>query len=341
MSKPIAISIKCKVGELLKPGFLGINIGKYTFSPLPSESTDNFKTELLLNFKDEWGEGQQGSNPKKEGEIILAWLSVILRQKVKLSSLRLNNVDIPNKNEETISFDSQIDFPEKINELYNKLKSLPFSKNDNLLERYVRACECYQEALLLSTSNQTISFFLFVVCTECLSNKNYDFYQYLMKELSTKDEISKKEIEGVYNNFIKEYGLKNNFIQFVLSNFDEWKTDFSEEEFRNLLSSIYKIRSMFTHKGENLKKYIELIDTRLKSKSVFTKIGNKNVEFPGLNYFSDIVRKVLINFLDNQSISDIDNIPKLAFKEGIVNLIATNQIKKGHLVMGNSIKHRK
>jgi len=338
---PIKVSIKCKIGESLKPGFDGINIGKYIFSPLPSEPQNSFKTELLLTFKDNLEEGQQGSNPEKEGEIILAWLSVILRQKVKLSSLRLNNINISHTNKGNISFETPIDFPEKINELYDKLKSLPFTEGDNLLERYTRACEIYQEALMLSSIHPRVSFFLFVVCIECLSNRNYDFYQYLMSKLSTKKNINKKEITNIHDEFIGEYGLKNNFIEFVLSNFGDWNKEFKEEEFRNLLSSIYKIRSMFTHKGENIQKYISLVDKKLKSKSIFTKIGNNEIEFPGLNYFSDIVRKVLINFLDKQSILDVDNIPKLALREGVVNLIATNPIKKGHLVMSNSIKYRK
>ena len=161
-----------------------------------------------------------------------------------------------------------------------------------------------------------------------------------MKGLSTKEEISKKEIEVVHKKFIKEYGLKKKFIQVILSNFEEWKTDFSEKEFKDLLSSIYNIRSMFTHKGENLKKYVELVDTQLKSKSVFIKIRDKNVEFPGLKYLSMLVRTVLISFLEKQEASNCDNIPKLALKEGIVNLIANEPIQ-GSFVTKNQIRYRK
>ncbi len=339
MNKSINVSIKCRIGESLKPGFSGIQIGKYALSPLPFEPIGDFKSELLLNFEDKWDEGQLGSNPEREGEIILAWLSVVLRQKLKVASSRLNNVQIPHYGKEIIIFESPIIFPENFSDLYAKFKSL---SSDNLLEKYVRACECYQEALFVSTSNPTISFFLFVVCIECLSNKDYDFYQYLMKELSTKNKISKEGISEIYKKFIEEYGLKNNFIQFVLSNFNDWRSDFSEEEFRNLLSSIYKIRSVFTHKGEDLKKYIRLVDGSLKSKSVFTKIGNSKLEFPGLNYLSNIVRTVLINFLKKQETSDVDNIPELALKDSIVNLeVADSEtIKKGELVFKNKIKYR-
>lgn len=342
MSKSVQISIKCKLGESLKPGFEGINLGKYTFSPLPSESLDGFKTELLLNFEDKWTEEQQGSNPEKEGEIILSWLSMILRQKLKVSSSRLNNVQMSSSKTEIIVFESPIDFPNNISDLYTKFKSLPL---DDLLKRYVRACECYQEALLVSTSNPTISFFLFVVCIECLSNKDDDFHQYLMKEISTKEEVSKKEIEDIHDKFIDECGLKRNFIQFILSNYDEWKVDFSEKEFRELLSSIYEIRSLFTHKGENLEKYIKLVDSSFKSKTVFTKIRDKKLEFPGLDYLSNIVRTVLINFLAKEKTSETDNIPELALKEGLVNLALTETaqketIQKGSFVTKNQIKCR-
>lgn len=338
MNKNIQTAIKCRLGKSLKPDFSEVNIGKYSFSPLPSEISEGFETELLLNFEDKWKEGQEGSNPGREGEIILSWLSMVLRQKLKVCSSRLNNVQIPNYNKEIIIFESLINFPDNLSELYIKLKSLPM----NLLDKYVRACECYQEALLVSNSNPTISFFLFVVSVECLSNKDNDFYGYLMKELSEEREISKEKIENVYKKFKEEYGLKTNFIDFILSNFEEWKKDFSEEDFIKLLSSIYNIRSLFTHEGENLEKYIKLIDCSLKSKSISTKIGNKDLEFPGLNYLSDIIRVVLINFLAKQKVSEQDNIPELALKDSLVNLkVADDEtIKKGEFVLKSKIKHR-
>ncbi len=340
MNKTIQVSMKCRLGEPLRPGFSEMKIGKYVFSPLPSESLDDFKTEVLLTFEDKWKEGQQVSNPKKEGEIIISWLSTILRQKLKVGSFMLNNLQSPKSNKQFITFESPTNFPGNLSDLYKKFKSLPLE----LLERYVRACECYQEALLVSTSNPSISFFLFVVCIECLSNKNYDFYQYLMKELSTKNEIPKKEISEIYKKFIEEYGAKSNFIKFVLSNFNEWKTEFTEEDFRKLLSSIYDIRSLFTHEGQDFAKHINLIDS-LKSKTVFTNIKDKKLEFPGLNYLSYFVRKVLINFLEKQQILDVDNIPELALKDSIVNLdlkeeMQKETIPKGSLITKNQIKYR-
>jgi hypothetical protein len=338
MNQSIQTVIKCKLGKSLKPDFSGVNIGKYSFSPLPSEISEGFETELLLNFEDKWKEGQEGSNPEREGEIILSWLSMVLRQKLKVCSSRLNNVQIPTNNKEIILFESLINFPDNISELYIKLKSLPI----DLLDKYVRACECYQEALLVSNNNPTISFFLFVVSVECLSNKDNDFYGYLTKELSKEKEISKEEIEKVYKKFKEEYGLKTNFIEFILSNFDEWKKEFSEEDFRKLLSSIYNIRSLFTHEGENLEKYIKLIDCSLKSKSISTKIGNKDLEFPGLTYLSNVIRVVLINFLAKQEVSQQDNIPELALKDSLVNLKVADEetIKKGEFVFKSKIKHR-
>ncbi len=166
-----------------------------------------------------------------------------------------------------------------------------------------------------------------------------------MKEMSAKEEVSKKEINNIYNKFNSEYSINKNFIQFILSNFDGWKADFSEKEFKELLSSIYKIRSFFTHKGENLNRYIQLIDGRLKSKSVFTKIRDKELEFPGLEYLSRIIRTVLINFLEKQEHLDEDNISKLASEDSKVNLVLTESmqkeaIQKGSIVTKNQIKHR-
>ncbi len=336
----IDLSIKCKIGESLTPGFNGISFGKYTISPLPSKPQNNFKSELLLTFKDNWNEDQLISNPEKEGEIILTWLSVILNQKIRLDSTRLNNTDILSENKENIFFETQVNFPDEINELYNKLKSLTLTEENNLLEKYVRSCEIYQEALMLSNTLPHFSFFLFVICIECLSNKDYNFYEYLINSMPNKQNVLKEEIQDIYTKFNEDYGLKNNFIQFILSNFEEWKSEFNENEFRNLLASIYKIRSRFTHEGDGMQQYLKLV-SGIKSKSVFTKIKNKEIEIIGLDYFSKIVRSALINFLDKQPVLEIDNIPKLALKESSVNLISTAQINRGQIVTSNLIKHRK
>jgi tetratricopeptide (TPR) repeat protein len=331
--------MKCDMGEILKDGFSGITFGKYALSPLPTKSKDEFKTELLLNFIDVWKEGQSGSNPEKEGEIILSWLSLILRQKIKVNSVRLNEVSISNPNQIKIFFDSPIIFPENLYNLYTKFKSLPL----DLLERYLRACECYQQALLTSNNNPSVSFFLLVVSVECLSNKEQDFYEYLIKKFDGKKEISKEEINKIYDLFIEEYGIKKNFINFIMSHYENWNGQISEEEFKKFLSSIYDIRSSFTHKGENLEKYIKFVDNTLKSKSVFTTIKDKKVEFPGLNYLTEIVQKVLIDFLEKQKNSDQDNIPQLALNESLINLEVDDKssIKKGSFVFTNQIKHRK
>ncbi len=316
MNKSIKVSMKCDVGESLKAGFSEITFGKYTLSPLPTKSKDEFKTELLLNFIDKWKDEQTGSNPEKEGEIILSWLSLILRQKVKVNSVRLNEISISNPDQENIIFDSPIRFPENLHDLYSRFKSLPL----DLLERYLRACECYQQALLTSNNNPSISFFLLVVCVECLSNKEQNFYEHLIKKLDNKNEISKQEIKNLHESFVKEYGIKKNFINFIMSRYGDWNGQFSEEEFKKFLSSVYDIRSSFTHKGENLEKYIKFVDNTLKSKSVFTTIKDKKVEFPGLNYLAEIVQKVLINFLEKQESSECDNLPQLALNESLINL---------------------
>src|SRR3989344_663938 len=327
MTRSIKVSTKFRLGEVLRQDFSEINLGKYTLHRSPNEHLGSLKTELLLNFIDDW----------KEGQIVLSWLSTILKQKLKVISSSLNDLQFHNKSRQTITFKSPIDFPNNILELYNKFKSLPLE----ILERYARACECYQEALLVSDNNPTISFFLFVVCVECMSNRSYNFYEYLMRELAEKNEISKKEIGEIYNKFNKEHGSKKSFIEFILFNFEEWKEEFNKEDFIKLLSSIYDIRSLFTHEGEDLTKHIELIDN-LKSKTIFTNIKDKKLEFPALNYLSEIVREVLINFIERQQDSDADNIPELALKDSLVNLdlIKDEAIKKGSFIFKNQIKHR-
>ena len=293
----------------------------------------------MLDFIDKWKDEQTGSNPEKEGEIILSWLSLILTQKVKLNSVRLNEVSISDTNQGNIIFNSPIIFPENLSDLYTKFKSLSLE----VLERYLRACECYQQSLLTSSNNPSVSFFLLVVSIECLTNKEQDFHEYLIKELDEKNEVSKQEINKIHESFITEYGIKKNFINFIMSHYSGWNSQFSEEEFKKFLSSVYDIRSSFTHKGENLEKYIKFVDNTLKSKSVFTTIGDKKIEFPGLNYLTEIVQRVLINFLEKQESSECDNIPQLALNESLIHLEVDDKssIKKGSFVFTNQIKHRK
>src|SRR3989344_4218086 len=220
MVESIKVSMKCDVGESLKAGFSGITFGKYTLSPLPSKSDNEFKTQLLLDFIDKWKDEQTGSNPEKEGEIILSWLSLILTQKVKLNSVRLNEVSISDTNQGNIIFNSPIIFPENLSDLYTKFKSLSLE----VLERYLRACECYQQSLLTSSNNPSVSFFLLVVSIECLTNKEQDFHEYLIKELDEKNEVSKQEINKIHESFITEYGIKKNFINFIMSHYSGWDT---------------------------------------------------------------------------------------------------------------------
>ena len=61
-----------------------------------------------------------------------------------------------------------------------------------------------------------------------------------------------------------------------------------------------------------------------------------------MNYLSEIVREVLINFIERQQDSDADNIPELALKDSLVNLdlIKDEAIKKGSFIFKNQIKHR-
>ena len=336
----IKVDLKFKIGGQLKPGFDNINMGKYSIFQLPSQKQGEFKSELLLKFKDEWEEGQEYSNPEKEGEIILSWLSVVLRQKIKPDAVMMNHVGHQKIDGEKISFNNIVEFPNNMLELYNKLKSLPY----NLLEKYIRACEVYQEALLLSNYNSNISFFLFIVCIECLSGKNQTFYDYLTSEMKklNKKEISTNEIKDFSDKFNEEYGLKKNFIKFIVNYFKEWDNGFSsEEEFKDFLSSIYNLRSKFTHEGENLEKYTDIAD-RTGVKSVYTKEeGKKEKEIVGLNYLSKIVKEVLINFLNEQPLLEGDNIPKLASSYGTANLIAVGNIIKGQEITKDFFKHRK
>lgn len=334
---PWEVSIKIRTSGALKSGFKGLTFSRYQLMPLPSNTDSDFRGELLLNFKGD----RIPSHLVGEGKIISAWLSVLLKQKIIVDASRLNNINISKTKTENISFETECTFPENIEELYNKFKSLPLAEKDSLLEKYSRACKVYQEAIILSNVYPTLSFFLLVTAIECVSTPDREFYAYLLKEMGSREDITKEEVDTIYCEYNTKYGIKNSFIEFILKNYDEWKDEFSEEEFRDLLGTAYKIRSNFTHKGKNIEEYIRVIDTIIRGKTVSRKVGNKKVEVLGLNYFSEIVRKVLIKFLDGQPDLGCDNIPELALQDITMELVATTDIKGGEVVTADKIKYRK
>jgi len=339
MSEEVDISIKCKIEKNLNP-FEKITFGKYTLFRLPSNPQDKFYTELILNFKDKIQEGEIRSNPEEEGQIILSWLSIILQQKIIIDSVMMNNVNLPRINKQLIFYEKDTISSEEINKLYSYLTSLPLDE-EKTMERYIRACEIYNSALTLSDVYPEVSFLLFVTAIECLSNKNSNFYKYLMKN-AISENISREEINRLYSEFNKENGDLSNFISFIFNYFDDWKEIFTKEEFTALLKTIYEIRSSFVHGGEGKKDYLLLVST-LNCKCISAKMENKEVEIPGLDYLNKVINKILVNFLSKYSNLDLDNIKKLALQRGIVNLCVDESFgcKKGDFIFRSNIKHRK
>ena len=315
-SEKFKVRVLCETSEQIDPLLDGMCLDNgYKITILSSQLTGEFKGQFLLSFDFNWLCDETTCDVKLLSKRIVPWLSTILGQKLRIESIRINGKDIPYGNPESIIFKSQTDLlPDEIHNLYARFISMPIAENNNLLEQYIKACELYQNAVLLSASHPNISFFLFVVSVECLSEKNCDL---------------------------------NNFIDFIISNYEEWKFHFPEEEFRILLSSIYHIKSSFTHKGENINKYIILVDQKLKSKSAFTYIDDTFIEFPGLNYLNHIVRNVLLNFLRKQEIVmhegkvRIDNLTPVVRKDSIAELVPTKAINAGDTVCSDAIKHRK
>lgn len=178
--------------------------------------------------------------------------------------------------------------------------------------QFLRACEVYRLSLNISSWNKTISFFLLCVTIECLSNK-----------LS----------EG--------RGKCDKFITFILKNLQE-KGDFkTESEWHEILKEIYeRHRSGFVHGGKLVPEASNLAD-RHNRVYVTNIIDGKYIKTPGFKWFSTIVQKTLIGFLNSITITDespSDHFKELSLEYGTVFLKAKRPIKPGHVVTQDDVE---
>lgn len=214
------IKVIFKTSHRIHPKFGSIFIGKYLVEPIPSKELTPCpaSNRYLLRFKDEMRKGESGSQPQTEAIFFLAYLSLILGSQLHVESLMVNSVNVSFS--ESLSYADHHTTLEQLPDLdflVNKFKG----KKLEIARQFLRACEVYRTALNLMGENNTLSFFLFTIAIECLSNK-----------------VGKGE------------GTCDKFINFILNYIADKDSPPTEQDWIELLKEIYyRHRSGFTHWG--------------------------------------------------------------------------------------------
>ena len=75
------------------PESVSVEFDPYRVTTVPNSDG----REAVLEFKDEWIQGQIASNPIQEGTLILSWLSVLLKSRFAVKAEEINGISVESK----------------------------------------------------------------------------------------------------------------------------------------------------------------------------------------------------------------------------------------------------
>lgn len=295
--------------KALDPRSKEVTFGKYRLRSVPTakESLDDTHQSCILEFQDSWKEGQVSSNPVKEGDYILAFLSLVNGMKVEFNSSKLNNVQVTLRSRRPSFLSGTIDSSVDVGELCKKLESL----DRDLLRQYLRSCSAYRTALSLIEDNPTLSFFLLVTAIEAVSNKvmrtgdqKKDFVNFILKYLpkSFEDELGSKELLLL------------------------------------LIDEAYTTRCVFTHGGTEISTGTLTAD-HVKKNYVKHLVKDKEVYSPSLSWFARVVQTTLMQFIRDRKTGEghVSILSELANEEAIIYMRAARKLEAGQVVTTNDV----
>ena len=298
----------------IHPKFGNIIIGKYTIEPLPTNLSDlaESKIKFLLRFEDTVKPDDDRSNPIIEAQMFLSFFSLLIGSKLNIDSTMINDI----KNEDPAlytdvynEYKTQIEYIPDFSLLYKKFESMEY----DIAKQLLRACDVYRSAVNLIETNTTLSFFLFCIAIECLSNK-----------------VSSKS------------GMQEKFADFILTYLPNKSDLNSEENWRKMLKEIYyNHRSGFTHGGKTIPDAVKMADKhdRIYVKNV---IDGKEVLTPGLKWFERIVRNCLVGYLLNIELKNdddyIDHFKDISLESNVVHLKIKKDMNAGRIVTENDVE---
>jgi hypothetical protein len=286
------------------PRLKEVTFDKYKLRSVPTakESLADTHEGLILEFQDLWKKGQVSSNPEREGDHVLSFLSLVHAMKVEFNSFKLNNVQVTLRSGRSSFLNGKMDSSIDLGELCRKLESL----DQDLLRQYLRGCSAYRTALLLIEDNPTLSFFLLVTAIEAVSNK-------VMRSGSQRKNFAKFILKYLPKSFEGELGSKGILLL--------------------LIDEAYTMRSAFTHGGSEIS-IGTLSADHVQRKYVKHIVKGKEICSPSLSWFAGVVQTVLLKFLLDQETGDEHEsiLSDLAREEGIITVRAARDVKAGQLV---------
>jgi len=256
-----------------------------------------------------------GSHPEEEANILCNVLALVLEARVSRSGLRINGVDLPAGEQDTLHehFRGTLE-PILIDECLGRLLTLPI----DLARQFVRACRSYASALEFIPSDPTFAFFLLVVALECLSSQDAVIP-------SAELEIDSKKCER--------------FCEFVRRNLPEAAKGVDERDAvlltELLKNTYYSHRSAFVHGGKEVSAASLMAD---KAGSSYFKhsTDGRETKTPGLVWFARLVRSTLIGYLQSLSLTanrrDDNLLASLAFERALLNIRVTRDIEAHRFV---------
>ena len=298
----------------IHPKFGNIVIGKYTIEPLPTNLSDlaESKIKFLLRFEDNIKPNDNRSNPIAEAQMFLSFFSLLIGSKLNIDSTMINDIKIEDPALYTdvySEYKTRIESIPDFSLLYKKFESMEY----DIAKQLLRACDVYRSAVNLIETNTTLSFFLFCIAIECLSNK-----------------VSSKS------------GMQEKFADFILTYLPNKSDLNSEENWRKMLKEIYyNHRSGFTHGGKTIPDAVKMADKhdRIYVKNV---IDGKEVLTPGLKWFERIVRNCLIGYLLNIELKKdndhIDHFKNISLESNTVYLKIKKQMMAGSVVTEKDVE---
>jgi len=266
--------------------------------------------QAILEFKDQWAEGQQASHPVQEGKLLLSWLAVVLRSRLSVEAAEIGNVSSPPERPYK-QFLGPIEPPADIQELFDRLCGL----DDKLFRTYLRACDLYHLATQVMDDRPSLANFLLVSSIECLGTivtPGDGFGQSFLK-------------------FVRTYCPKT-----VLGE------RMSDAEWNGLLSKIYEYRSQYAHGGKDVPVAALLAD-KLGLPWVKHFVGGKEEPAPSVSWFESVVHASLVQFLRAVQAGPPperkrQKIIELALSSAIVHLRARRPITQGQLLTKDDIE---
>jgi hypothetical protein len=298
---PLAVEVRCRSEHDFNRTTTRINAGPYSLALLPKMSGG--PTEGVLSFEDARIHEHGFSNPEEEARIILDIISLLSGTTWTVTGGRVGGVDWLGIRKRVLDLEGKrlagdMDLTRKVTD------ALRLDKET--LQQFIRATHAFTLGIQAGATDLALSYLLLVTSVECLSSLE----SYIPNSELNRDN---KSVER-YVRFIREF----------CSTPEEFDDEKGEEGFiQNLKTVYYRHRSGFVHSGKEVPSAASSTADDLGIPSITHYVGGKQITTPGLMWFSRVVRRSVVGFLEQspkRSESGRDVLQEVAARRGMISL---------------------